>query len=109
MKFQCIQCGRCCRGEGYVWVDLAGIKKISHFLNISQQNFARLYLRKIGEKYSLRDHHNQECIFYDHKEGCLIYPVRPDRCRTFPDWEDLKKKPAIQKMLASCPGIQTSS
>ena len=109
MKFQCIQCGRCCRGEGYVWINLTMLKRISHFLGISQQNFAQRYLRKIGENYSLRDNRNQECIFYDNKKGCLIYPVRPDKCRTFPDWKDLKSKPAIQKMLTNCPGLESEA
>ena len=39
--------------------------------------------------------------------GCRIYPVRPERCRTWPFWPELREPgPALEEAQRFCPGIQ---
>ncbi len=107
---KCLDCGgRCCRGEsGYIWVKKEEIETISNFLGVSLDDFAIMYIRKVGHRYSLNEKKLHEddfgCIFFDvQKEQCSIYEVRPTQCRTFPFWERFKQNE--QEVRDECPGI----
>ena len=105
LKFECQRSGRCCRGEpGVVWVNKKEIEKISSFLGISQDAFARNYLRSFNERFSLVEYGGGDCIMYDN--GCKIYDVRPSQCRTFPFWgPNLENRAEWEKLRKTCPGI----
>ncbi len=107
----CLSCGgHCCTGEsGYIWVKYKEIEAISNFLELSVENFAIIYLKKIKHRYSLVEKFREvegdhACIFFDDEiKGCSIYPVRPLQCRTFPFWDQYKSdKEEVKK---ECPGI----
>ncbi len=86
IKFKCTQCGKCCTGgPGYVWVSKEDCMQISKHLGIDIVVFYRNYLKKIGSKYSLKEHKNFDYIFLKDKK-CSIYEVRPIQCKTFPWW-----------------------
>src|SRR5262249_16944213 len=54
---------------------------------------------------SLKEKPNGDCVFYDRKAGCTIYPVRPAQCRTWPFWESNTATPADWKRTQkTCPG-----
>jgi Fe-S-cluster containining protein len=106
----CEECGgKCCTGEsGYVWVNFLEIDKISNFLKINKEEFIRLYLRKVGYKFSLKerqiDKNNYACIFFDNNnKKCMIYDVRPMQCKTYPFWDFFKNN--INEVKKECPGI----
>jgi Fe-S-cluster containining protein len=106
----CLECeGACCRGEsGYIWVKYAEIEQIAGFLNLSIEDFAKIYLRKVKHRYSLIEKKIGEsdfaCIFFDEKVNrCAIYSVRPLQCRTFPFWESFKNN--SEEVKRECPGI----
>jgi Fe-S-cluster containining protein len=104
LNFECSQCGDCCRGPGYVWVDAPEIKRIATFLEVSPEAFARQYLRRVGGQTALIDNSAQDCIFWD--QGCTIYPVRPRQCQTFPFWEQHLATPeAWNEVDRECPGV----
>ena len=105
LKFECQRSGRCCRGEpGVVWVNKKEIEKISSFLGISQDAFARNYLRSFNGRFSLVEYGGGDCILYDN--GCKIYDVRPTQCRTFPFWgPNLENRAEWEKLRKTCPGI----
>ena len=104
LEFRCTQCGDCCRGDGYVWVDEAQIERIASHLSISREEMGRRYLRRVGNSVSLRDNASQDCIFWD--RGCGIYPVRPRQCRTFPFWEEnVESREAWRRVSLACPGV----
>jgi uncharacterized protein len=105
LRFECQRCGGCCRGEpGMVWIDKNEIKKASSFLAITQDVFARLYLRIVNGSISLLEHNNGDCIMYE--DGCKIYSARPSQCRTFPFWKsNLENKAEWAKQKNTCPGI----
>ena len=107
---ECEACGgHCCTGEsGYIWVKYAEIEKMAAYLELTVQDFARVYLKKVKHRYSLVEKQltvdNFACIFFDESmKRCSIYPVRPRQCRTFPFWEQFKNNEGeVQK---ECPGI----
>jgi Fe-S-cluster containining protein len=101
--------GACCTGEsGYIWVKQAEMESMADFLELDFADFAKIYIRKVGHRYSLREKRRMEndyaCIFFDEKrECCAIYPVRPVQCRTFPFWEQFRKNE--KEVRKECPGI----
>jgi len=112
-KFDASACeacgGHCCTGEsGYIWATHSEIEKMACFVNLSTEEFATMYLRKVKHRYSLIEKKlafdNFACIFFDEtKKRCSIYPVRPRQCSTFPFWEQFKNDE--DEVRKECPGI----
>jgi len=112
-KFNPMECetcgGRCCTGEsGYIWAKYDEIEKMSDFVNLSVEDFATMYLKKVKHRYSLVEKRlgdsDYACIFFDEKmKCCSIYEVRPLQCRTFPFWEQFKNNE--DEVREECPGI----
>jgi len=101
--------GRCCNGEsGNVWVSPEEIESIAKFLDISVEAFIRDYLRLVQGCHSIKDLRtgdNYACVFFEEeKNGCSIYLVRPEQCRTFPFWPHFREHP--EKAFAECPGVR---
>jgi len=126
LHFECMQCGRCCAGpsEGYIWVTRAEIKLIADFLKMTEAQLRQKYLKRVGLRTTIIEHHfTKNCIFLKHgsilcplgatkdelhgkQKNCLIYPVRPNQCRTWPFWPSNLKSPDIWNETAKkCPGI----
>jgi len=106
----CEECGgHCCTGEsGYIWAKYDEIVNMAEFVNLSVEEFATMYLKKVKHRYSLVEkklaEDNYACIFFDETtERCTIYPVRPLQCRTFPFWEQFKQDE--EEVRKECPGI----
>jgi Fe-S-cluster containining protein len=106
LRFECTRCGRCCTGEGWVWVGPERIREIAGFLGLPVEEFAVRYLRRVENRISLIDKANRDCVFWQPERGCTIYPVRPAQCRTFPFWPEHLESPDSWRDLASeVPGI----
>ncbi len=107
LRFSCLQCGRCCRGSGYVWCTLKEAEKIADFLGVKDFDlFKANYLIKKEKAFILKDNLKGDCIFYDYKGRCTIYPVRPLQCKTFPFWpEILSSHKNWHLQSKECPGI----
>lgn len=106
----CASCGgHCCRGEsGYVWTKYEEMVKIADHISLGLEDFAKMYLRKAGHRYSLIEKelaiNDFACIFFDENtKQCSIYDVRPSQCRTFPFWEQFKNNE--DEVRAECPGV----
>ena len=86
-KFKCRQCGACCVGEGVVWLNEDDIKGIAEYLELSRKEFLRRYTRRyLGVSTpALKDQDDEaiSCIFL-RPGGCLVHPVKPYQCKTFP-------------------------
>jgi Fe-S-cluster containining protein len=107
---ECETCGgHCCTGEsGYIWAKYDEIVEMSKYLNLTIEDFAIIYLKKVKHRYSLiekqLDKDNFACIFFDESiKRCSIYPVRPRQCRTFPFWEQFKNNE--KEVREECPAI----
>jgi len=106
----CAACGgACCTGEsGYIWAKYAEIEQMAKFLELSIEDFGKMYLRKVKHRYSLTEkqigENDYACIFFDERQRrCTIYPVRPRQCRTYPFWESSKQND--DEVRDECPGI----
>ena len=106
LKFRCTQCGDCCTGApGVVWVNDEEIQAISAYLGESPERLVQWYTHMVGERRSLVEKQNGDCIFFARGQGCTIYPVRPRQCRTWPFWEsNLASERAWQHTCKVCPG-----
>ena len=112
LHFECQQCGGCCSGpgEGYIWITRPEIEMIADFLKISVSQLRQQYLKRVGLRTSIIEQSaTKDCIFLRKVEGrkqCVIYPVRPGQCRTWPFWsENLACPGAWNKTAQKCPGI----
>ncbi len=112
LHFECQQCGRCCSGpnQGYIWVTRPEIKLIADFLKIEPKQLRQKYLRRVGFRATIIEQPStKDCIFLRRADGlkkCMIYPVRPNQCRTWPFWSDnLVNANAWNKAAQRCDGI----
>lgn len=107
LKFECARCGKCCRGEpGFVWVNGAELVSIAGFLGIGLELIESRCTHSVGERFSLREKPNGDCVFWENGIGCRIYPVRPTQCRTFPFWRhNVASANAWQRVSARCEGV----
>ncbi|MBN1393224.1 MAG: YkgJ family cysteine cluster protein [Sedimentisphaerales bacterium] len=112
LHFECQQCGGCCSGpgEGYIWVAKPEIELLADFLEISIEQLRQKYLKRVGLRTSIIEQSTtKDCIFLrkiDGQKKCIIYPVRPGQCRTWPFWsENLSSAGAWNKTAQNCPGI----
>jgi Fe-S-cluster containining protein len=108
LPFKCTGCGKCCTGgPGYIWVSDDEILSIAGYLKMSVEQFYRKYLRRVGDRISLKEKgvKNFDCIFLNGTK-CQIYPVRPKQCKTFPFWPSLLRSEEGWKEAAErCEGI----
>ena len=109
VHFKCqAGCSSCCTTNGgTVAISENDIKRISGYLKISVPEFEKKYTRRIGSQSALTDKDENACIFLE-KHKCLIYPVRPGQCKTFPFWpQNLKSEKRWHIIMDECPGIGT--
>jgi len=107
LRFKCTECGQCCTGSpGYVWVEENEIETMAQFLNITIEEFSRLYLRRVLGRMSLLENpKTYDCIFLKDKK-CQLYTARPKQCRTYPWWPALLKSEKDWEEAADyCEGI----
>lgn len=106
LAFECTRCGKCCTGDpGYVWVTDEELDAIAKFLARPLREVRDLYSRPARGRRSLRERANGDCVFWDHRKGCTIYPVRPPQCRTWPFWESNVATPEDwERTCRVCPG-----
>jgi uncharacterized protein len=106
LRFRCTRCGNCCTGEpGHVWVNQEEIETIAQYRGESIALVEGVYTKAERGGRGLREKANGDCVFYDRRAGCTIYPVRPRQCRTWPFWESNVETPeAWQETCRVCPG-----
>ena len=108
LRFECLQCGSCCTGfSGTVRVSDEEIAKLAQRLGLPETEFRENYTRIVGGGIiSLIEKKNTDCIFFDQKQGCTVYPDRPRQCRTWPFWRSNVYSPEGWKRgAARCPGM----
>ena len=112
LHFECVQCGECCSGpaEGYIWVSRQEIQIIADFLKITPGQLRQEYLRRVGLRTTVIEKPNtKDCIFLNQVDGrkrCVIYPVRPSQCRSWPFWaSNLANPNSWNKAAQKCSGI----
>jgi Fe-S-cluster containining protein len=106
LRFECTRCGKCCTGApGFVWINDAEIRAIAEYRAEPVEEVLGLYTHLADGRRTLREKANGDCVFYDRKAGCTVYPVRPRQCRTWPFWESTVGTPQDwQRTMQICPG-----
>jgi Fe-S-cluster containining protein len=110
-RFACRRSGNCCaQPEGMVRVGPAEVARIAAHLGLSEPGFRSRYLAATGDR--LTEGLGGRCVFLEEgaETRCGIYPVRPERCRSWPFWPELRDSPdALRSACRLCPGIEPTS
>lgn len=106
LRFQCTRCGNCCTGApGHVWVTEEEVAAIAAHQGEPAGETREVFTRQVGQRRSLKERANGDCVFFDRTRGCTVYAVRPRQCRTWPFWEGNVATPeAWERTRAGCPG-----
>lgn len=92
INFKCQRCSSCCRHfPGYVYLTKEDFNKISEYLKINPDQLLNDFCRRIEKNgklvVGLKEKINYDCIFWN--SSCLIYPVRPVQCISYPFWPSI--------------------
>ena len=107
LRFACTRCGNCCTGApGSVRVSEEEAVELARFVGLDLADFHERCTRLLPDgATSLVERANHDCVFWSRTEGCLVYPVRPRQCRTWPFWESNVATPETwEATCAVCPG-----
>jgi uncharacterized protein len=106
LSFECTRCGACCTGApGFVWVSLEEIARLAEYRGEAIDQFTKRFVRRVGDRLSLIEKPGGDCIFWDKRVGCTVYPARPVQCQTWPFWpENLESPEAWEHVTRICPG-----
>ena len=89
-QFNCRRCGACCRiKDGIVRVSEDEIARIAAFLGIAEADFIvnETELSPDRKSLVLKSLPDGTCAYLTPDNLCRINPVKPDKCRTFPqEW-----------------------
>ena len=108
VRFSCVGCGRCCRGEpGAIFFSPAEGERVCALLSMDEGTFRRRFVTLRWGRPSFIERPNGDCIFYRAEEArCSIYGVRPSQCRLFPFWtEVMRSEESWASYAKSCPGM----
>ncbi|MBV9390678.1 MAG: YkgJ family cysteine cluster protein, partial [Verrucomicrobia bacterium] len=83
--FECQRCTNCCRRPGSVRLTETDIIRIAEFFAVNEFEFVQHFteLATNRQYLVLRERNNHSCIFLDGAD-CLIQPVKPIQCASFP-------------------------
>lgn len=88
--FHCRTCGACCRiKDGIVRVSNAEIARIAAHLRMDEATFIENETELAPDRRGLilKSRPDGACVYLSEDNLCLINPVKPDKCRTFPfEW-----------------------
>jgi len=105
--FACARSGNCCAiPGGIVRITADEARSIADHLGMTVDAFASRYLQPDGVR--LKEGLGTRCVFLRDggQASCGIYPVRPQRCRSWPFWPELRADPDLLRLVQrTCPGI----
>lgn len=105
--FACQRSGNCCAiPGGFVRVTDDDVQRIAALLGLEVAAFRSRYLQPDG--VTLKDGLGHRCVFLQDgaPAGCSIYEARPQRCREWPFWPELRHDARLRELvLRTCPGI----
>lgn len=107
--FVCRRSGNCCAVPGgTVFVTPADVAAIALHLGLSEAAVRSRFVTLAGDR--LQDGPGPRCVFLRESPtgaSCDVYPVRPERCRTWPFWPELlHSAERLQAAMRRCPGIR---
>lgn len=106
-RFACRRSGNCCsRPGGTVGVGPEDVRRIAAHLEMDEAAFRSRYVAASGDR--LVDGPGTRCVFLEDGRSarCAIYPVRPERCRTWPFWDEHRNPRYLADAARLCPGLE---
>ena len=105
IRFECRRCGQCCVGEpGTIYVTREEIASLAGHFQLTVEEFTQRCLYPFKDSFSIREDAQGRCLFFD--DGCTIYPLRPNQCRTYPFWfSNIRSQRCWRRIEKACPGI----
>lgn len=98
VKFECQpNCGKCCTGSGYVYLNDADVERLAMNLHWSPETFKLKFCERTGELLHLKI--TDKCAFLDGWK-CTVQEFKPTQCRTFPFWPGN----TVEAIKSWCPG-----
>jgi Fe-S-cluster containining protein len=82
------------------------VTRIAAHLGLSESAFRSRYVAARGDR--LAEGLGGRCVFLEdgRETSCRIHPVRPERCRSWPFWPELRDSPEeLDEACRLCPGI----
>ncbi len=85
------------------------VERISTHLGMTPSAFRSRYVAVTGDR--LAEGLGNRCVFLadGSTARCTIYAVRPERCRSWPFWEEHRDPEALAEAARLCPGIALSA
>ncbi|MGQ0613403.1 MAG: YkgJ family cysteine cluster protein [Planctomycetaceae bacterium] len=109
LKFGCTRCGDCCTGApGNVWLAPGEERVLAARLGLGFERFRADYTRAVGERRSLRERENGDCILLSEERRCTVHDGKPRQCLAYPFWPRLvASREAWEAESRKCPGMDT--
>ena len=85
-RFACIQCGQCCRVQGFVRLTDADVTRIADGMGMDVETFTARHTRLMPDRsgLALHEQENGACAQLSCEGRCRIQAVKPAQCRGFP-------------------------
>lgn len=94
-------------GTGRVWVTQDDVAKLASAAGMTGPAFAEQHVVRVDNKLSLRERADGRCNLLEGACHCTVYAARPQQCRDFPDWPQLRDNAVeLERAASYCPGIQ---
>ena len=79
---------------------------MARYLGMEPGDFRRRHVRLIGQRRSLVERPGGDCVFLGEDRRCLVHPVKPRQCITFPFWpRHVASRRAWTELARKCPGM----
>jgi len=83
-KFECTQCGACCKWEGVVVLTPKDIDKLVKNLNIDKEKFLKDYTKIQNKNRVLSNKPNSNTCVFLKKNKCSVWDDKPKQCTDYP-------------------------
>jgi Fe-S-cluster containining protein len=101
VKFECqSNCGKCCTGSGYVYLNLDDLNRLASKLQWSPLTFRLKFCEETNGLLHLKIENNK-CPFLINGWQCGVQSFKPTQCRTFPFWPGVD----METVGEWCPGV----
>lgn len=115
IHFECVACGKCCRGPGHALISDRDVERLSQYLDMTHQEFIAEFAEPISFQQAgassarpwgmyLRKH-DDACVFL-RDDQCTVHEAKPDGCRLGPLTLDIVgSERNWRRFVSLCPGI----
>lgn len=108
LRFECTQCGACCRRPGVVYLGEGEPARLASHLGLSEERFRDLYVTEYetGDEAIDVPDDSAGCPLLIDGHLCSVEPVKPGQCRSYPFWSELVQSgEAWDAEKEACEGI----